>query len=242
MRAPQFARRPGGDRVSRLDGSPAMGNACCASPQDGDGGGLSRTRTPAAPPSSLDVVASGSPSWSLAAELPQSAAACRRLQQLWISDLHRAGAHAPSRLGQWEALAKVMPQCTQLRQLVITDCGISGEEMGLIASALSSCNTLESLDLSRNDLNDYSIETLAHALPGCVELQSLGLRENPFGARGIDALAAKLPTLRSLTLLTVHGVAASCAPLEGARGPRLQISYTNQQTVSLTLRLTVISF
>ena len=227
-------RVPHNLHVGRHPARPRMGNACCSSAPE-DGGALSRTRTPAGVPPSqappnLDIVLSAS-RYSLQHLLPAADLACQRLQQLRIS--RPAGQRPVLDYDQCDALARVLPQCTKLRQLVIVDCSIGREAMGVLAPALAQCNALESLDLSGTSLNDSSMEVLARALPGCVELQSLGLRENAFGAAGVAALAAKLPTLRALNLLMLYGLEASSEPLERAKLPRLHLSFNNQETPRL---------
>lgn len=210
-----------------------MGNACsCVVPRSADDSILSRTRTPVAP-SFLDIVAAGdgASTWSLEGRLPKAQALCRRLVQLRVD----GGARLPQGLSYEDVglLARTLPQCTALRQLVLVDCNICREAMSVLAPAIARCNALESLDLSSNGLTDSSVEILADALPGCIELQSLGLRENAFGERGVAALASKLRSLRALNLLMLYGLDASSEMLERVKLPRLNLCFNDQQTPRL---------
>ena len=163
--------------------------------------------------------------WSRAEQVP---ALYRKLVQLRID----AGPRLPQGLSYDDVtlLASTLPRCTGLRQLVLVNCSIGREAMGVLAPAIGRCNALESLDLSNNGLTDFSVEILADALPGCIELQSLGLRENAFGERGVSALAAKLRSLRALKLLMLYGLDVSSGMLEREKLPQLHLCFNDQQT------------
>ena len=173
----------------------------------------------------MTAAGQGSSLWSRAEQVP---ALYRKLVQLRID----AGPRLPQGLSYDDVtlLANTLPRCSGLRQLVLVNCSIGREAMGVLAPAIGRCNALESLDLSNNGLTDFSVEILADALPGCIELQSLGLRENAFGERGVSALAAKLRYLRALKLLMLYGLDVSSGMLEREKLPHLHLCFNDQQT------------
>jgi len=209
----------------------AMG-MCCSNPAEGEvarqshpAARLGRTRTPAAPPRSLEITCDGS--GVLERVLPSNVVACTALRQLHVRGLRT------SDVVSVRALARTLPQCGQLQQLFLHHGQLDGAAIDILAPALSRCNALESLDLSSNAMDDDAVGRLAPRLPGCVELRTLALRENIFREEGVRQLAAALPRCRSLSQLMLFGLQANEAPLVGAKGPRLHLCFNDQPTPPL---------
>ena len=205
---------------------------CCSTPAEGDvarqlhpAARLGRTRTPAAPPRSLEITCDGS--GVLERVLPSNGVACTALRQLHVRGLRTSDAVSV------RALARTLPQCGQLQQLFLHHGQLDGAAIDILAPALSRCNALESLDLSSNAMDDDAVGRLAPRLPGCVELRTLALRENIFREQGVRQLAAALPRCRSLSQLMLFGLQANEAPLVRAKGPRLHLCFNDQPTPPL---------
>uniref|UniRef100_A0A7S0AYJ7 Uncharacterized protein n=1 Tax=Pyrodinium bahamense TaxID=73915 RepID=A0A7S0AYJ7_9DINO len=161
----------------------------------------------------------------LAEALPQ----CPSLSELKLGE---------NRLGDPGAvcLAQVLSLCN-LRCLDLCGNCIGDDGVIELAKALPKCRSLEQLLLGTNRIADAGAEALADAVPQCKRLERLVLASNDVGDRGAALLAKALPACSMLTVLSLSGNrlsdnAAECFAEAMPSTPRLKLLHIDGNLLS----------
>lgn len=90
-------------------------------------------------------------------------------------------------------MAAVLPECSSLKELILSENLISDSGMKRIAESMPLCPRLRRLSLNSNEVGDAGAARLADVLPRCHQLHALDLAGNLVGDAGASRLAAVLP-------------------------------------------------
>ncbi|XP_052396854.1 uncharacterized protein LOC127944675 isoform X5 [Carassius gibelio] len=139
-----------------------------------------------------------------------------------------------------EGRRRLVPAVRNCRKAVLTDCNLTDQHCGIVASALQSSNSLRELDLSKNHLQDSGVKLLCAGLksPNC-QLNILSLAGCNLTDQHCEVVASVLQSanspLRELdlsnNLLQDSGMKLLCAGLES---PNCQLNILSLAGCNLT--------